>query len=128
MAAGGFLHAVAADFESEFATRLSQLGFTILAMEPMTESELFDQLGRVFHFPDYYGRSGWDAVNDCFRDVRLADRTALSWRRADEFACRDAKAFGEACCVLREVFDSLGREGKQAEMVLLGSGDSFSRP
>ncbi len=69
-----------------------------------------------------YGGSG------CFGDVQLADRTGLFWRRANEFAHRDAKVFGEACSVLSEVFDSLGQEGKQAEMVLLGSGDSFSRP
>jgi hypothetical protein len=30
-------------------------------------SELFDVLGRILHFPDYFGRN-WDALDECIRD------------------------------------------------------------
>ncbi len=124
----GFLHAVADDYADEFAHQLERRGFRVLRMAPRDASEMFQDLGRLFQFPDYYGGSGWDAVCDCFSDVKVPTRGALFWESAADFASRDPKAFGEACRVLSELFEQLGTDGKQLEIVLVGEGINFSRP
>lgn len=111
-----------------FTQELTNLGFLVLNMEPGDEADLFRELGRLFRFPDYYGGSGWDAVNDCFVDVEVPRRTALVWRQADTFSLRDPKAFGEACHMLSGLFECAEASGIQAVLVLTGIGPSFSQP
>jgi Barstar (barnase inhibitor) len=124
----GFIHAIDDDYAGDFAGQLGGLGFELLRMQGDSGDSVFAQLESALQFPDYYGGSGWDAVEDCLTDVRLPRRGALFWRRADIYAQRDLKRFGEACAVLTNAFVALEAEGSQVVLVLAGRGTAFSRP
>jgi len=110
------------------AARLRALDFAVHVVEG-GGYDFWSSLAQTYTFPDYFGGSGWDAASECFGDVVFHARSVLLWRDADQVAAADPAFFGEACAMLTGIFDSLGRvEGKQAELVLIGSGDAFPSP
>jgi hypothetical protein len=123
----GFIHAVHHDAEPGFLRRLRDLGVELFEMLSPPESPVFDQLADAYTFPDYNGQ-GWDSVNDLMGDVSPPRRSALLWHDANRFAARDPKRFGEACAILDRIFAAWSAEGYQADLVLLGSSESFRRP
>lgn len=123
----GFIHAVHVEAEPGFRRRLRDLGVEFFEMLGPPERSVFDQLADAYVFPDYYGQ-GWDSVNDLMNDVSPPPRSALMWHDADRFADRNPKRFGEACAILDRIFTSWSAQGRQSDLVLLGTGDSFRRP
>jgi RNAse (barnase) inhibitor barstar len=123
----GFIKAVHVDALREFRTRLRELDVEIFELVGPPERSIFDQLADACSFPEHYGQN-WDSANDLMGDVSPPPRSALLWHDADASAARDPKRFGEACSMLRCWFDAWSTDGIQADLVLLGRGDSFHRP
>jgi RNAse (barnase) inhibitor barstar len=122
----GFIHAVHTDAIATVIGHLRTMDFEFFEMNP-TSGSVFDQLSDAFGFPDYFGRN-WDAVNDCMGDIDPSMRSALVWRDADVSAATDPKLFAEACSTLMPSFDFWSQRGRQALLILVGSGTAFKRP
>jgi RNAse (barnase) inhibitor barstar len=126
----GFIQCVHADAEPDLRRQLTGLGFTLFTLAGAGLADapsLHAQLARTFEFPNYYG-ANWDAFNECFDDPALPHPSALLWRGADALAQSDLKAFAEAIAVLTQAADAVGRDARQFELFLLGSGNGFRRP
>jgi RNAse (barnase) inhibitor barstar len=126
----GFIYCIHEDAEQVLRRELARLNFSVFALagrEVRDANSLHSELARTFSFPDYYGRN-WDAFNDCFDDPALPRRSALLWTHAEQLAQADLKAFAEAVAVFREAADALSRDGRQFELMLLGTGPGFRRP
>jgi RNAse (barnase) inhibitor barstar len=126
----GFIHAVAEAYAEGFTGELVAREFDLFVFrgDRMTDpSSFWNEIRMSFKFPDYFG-GNWDAVTDCLRDIELPPVLTLIWRRADITSAECLKLFAEAMVFFHSTFEEVESGGKQAEIVLMGTGLEFRQP
>ncbi|MBG0827531.1 barstar family protein [Planomonospora sp. ID67723] len=71
-----------------------------------TRAAFFEELARVLHLPDYFGRN-WDALADSLRDATRAGGVALVVEHAEELLSAEPPAqFATLLAVLADAADT----------------------